>query len=99
MERLPQGGWRVRSPWRQLPVWTRANMLASPPALPRPNLIFCRNILIYFSEANKTALLSHLANQLAPGGVLLLGSSEYALGHPLLEQAQIQGLAAYQRKG
>src|SRR5262249_46833680 len=42
-------------------------------------LIFCRNVLIYFDTESKGRVLSTLAPQLAPGGLLLLGHAE-ALG-------------------
>jgi len=42
-------------------------------------LIFCRNVLIYFDAESKSRVLSALAPQLASGGLLLLGHAE-ALG-------------------
>ena len=40
------------------------------------DLIFCRNVLIYFSSEFKTDILNRMAAQLNPGGSLFLGSSE-----------------------
>ena len=39
-------------------------------------MIFCRNVLIYFSDKNKTEILDRIANVLEPGGYLFLGGSE-----------------------
>jgi chemotaxis protein methyltransferase CheR len=40
------------------------------------DVIFCRNVLIYFSRADQEAVLSRLTTHLAPGGYLFLGHSE-----------------------
>jgi chemotaxis protein methyltransferase CheR len=40
------------------------------------DVIFCRNILIYFTDDSKRKILSQLFQVLAPGGYLLLGSAE-----------------------
>ncbi|MGO1618145.1 MAG: CheR family methyltransferase, partial [Oceanisphaera sp.] len=44
------------------------------------DIIFCRNVLIYFSPANKTKILNQFAHSLNPGGYLLLGASESLTG-------------------
>ena len=40
------------------------------------DLIFCRNILIYFDKPTQDAVLARLASHLVPGGYLILGHSE-----------------------
>lgn len=44
------------------------------------DLIFCRNVLIYFDAASKGRVLDGLSTRLAPGGLLLLGHAE-AIGN------------------
>lgn len=44
------------------------------------DIIFCRNILIYFDKPTQAKVLSRLCNHLAPGGYLLLGHSESIVG-------------------
>jgi len=39
-------------------------------------VIFCRNVLIYFSDKNKVSILERIANSMEPGGYLFLGGSE-----------------------
>lgn len=44
------------------------------------DVIFCRNVLIYFDTATRARVVSRLANQLRVGGYLMLGHSESLLG-------------------
>lgn len=41
------------------------------------DIIFCQNVLIYFSQKSRAALLAPLVERLAPGGLLILGAGEY----------------------
>ena len=51
--------------------------LISPHALPgKFHVIFCRNVLIYFSDKNKCIILDRMANLMEKGGYLFLGGSE-----------------------
>jgi len=56
------------------------NLLESPAILGRFDIIFCRNVLIYFDAATKTQVLANIANQLQPDGYVYLGGAETVLG-------------------
>ena len=43
-------------------------------------MIFCRNVAIYFSQADRTRLFERLAKHLHPTGVLLIGATESLQG-------------------
>lgn len=52
------------------------NLLHSYTSLGKFDLIFCRNVMIYFSGESKTSILDRMGEGLNPGGCLMLGSSE-----------------------
>jgi len=68
--------WQVRREIRQRVRFTLANLQTSYSALGKFDVIFCRNVLIYFSSESKKDILSRMANALNPGGYLFLGASE-----------------------
>ncbi|WP_404373669.1 CheR family methyltransferase [Sphingomonas sp. MMS24-J45] len=47
------------------------------------DLIFCRNVLIYFDRETQLRVVSQIVDKLAPGGLLFLGHSESIAGHDL----------------
>ena len=68
---------KLRAPVR----FTEINLLQSYSLLGRFDLIFCRNVLIYFSSELKTDILTRMAQILNPGGFLILGGSESPTGY------------------
>lgn len=56
------------------------NLLRPWPMARTFDVIFCRNVMIYFDTPTKERLLERLANQLAPGGHLYIGHSERVSG-------------------
>ena len=68
---------KLRAPVR----FTEINLLQSYSLLGRFDLIFCRNVLIYFSSELKTDILTRMAQCLNPGGYLILGGSESPTGY------------------
>ena len=56
------------------------NLLEDPKTLGRFDVVFCRNVLIYFDPPTKARVLSGIARQLAPDGYLVLGAAETVLG-------------------
>ena len=61
--------------------------------------IFCRNVLIYFTESSIQATIDNFAEVLRPGGLLFLGHSESIIGLTTLFQAERLGQCiAYRRK-
>ena len=75
------------------------NLLKSFAGLGRFDVIFCRNVLIYFSEAVKKDILKRMAASLEPGGYLFLSSTEsMPLGLPEFELIRGRRARYYQKK-
>jgi len=74
----PLGGdrWRVKPDVRQRVRFQSLNLLDSYLALGKFDVVFCRNVLIYFSGDRKADILRRIHAQLRPGGYLILGASE-----------------------
>jgi chemotaxis protein methyltransferase CheR len=72
------GGARIIKDLRESVHFGAANLIeaASMRALGRFDLIFCRNVLIYFDDAARRTAAENLYDALTPGGFLLLGHSE-----------------------
>ncbi len=60
------------------------NLLESFTSLGRFDLIFCRNVLIYFSAQSREDILRRMCQQLSPGGYLIVGASESLARHAMI---------------
>lgn len=78
---IPEGeAWRIAERVRRMVTFRVFNLLDDFGWLGELDVIFCRNVLMYFDPRSKAAVLEKLAAVLAPGGCLVLGASETALG-------------------
>ncbi|MCB1802837.1 MAG: protein-glutamate O-methyltransferase CheR [Gammaproteobacteria bacterium] len=72
------------------------NLLKPFDSLGRFDVIFCRNVLIYFSQERKRDIVSRIARVLNPGGHLILGSTESMSGNEdLFEMRSLAGGLVY----
>lgn len=74
------GRMRVKDNVKKLVNFRPQNLMESYALLGKFDIIFCRNVLIYFSPDMKSKVLNQMANSLNPGGYLLLGASESLTG-------------------
>jgi chemotaxis protein methyltransferase CheR len=81
-----QGGYQVKPRLRKMVTFAQMN-LASAVYVGRMDLIFCMNVLIYFSEDRRRALVQRFYDSLEPGGYLFLGHSESISKMPVKFQA------------
>ena len=71
------------------------NLLEEPPG--QFDLIFCRNVLVYFSQQAVQTAVRHLSRALLPGGALLFGSMDVSEPPPGLLRASPSELQIYRR--
>lgn len=72
---LDNKSWEAR-PEIQAPITWRRHDLLKDPYERNFDVICCRNVVIYFTEAAKTELYKRFTEALRPGGVLFLGATE-----------------------
>jgi chemotaxis protein methyltransferase CheR len=73
--------WTVTPVVKQRVSFRQQNLLDNYVGLGKFDVIFCRNVLIYFSAERKTDILTRMATSLNPGGYLFLGASETVTGY------------------
>ena len=72
--------WKVRDEIRAMATFRTMNLL-EPFSFPVPfDIIFCRNVAIYFTEPDKKRLFHNLTRYLAKDGALMIGSTESISG-------------------
>jgi len=71
----------VRPEIRRRVSFRNQNIMESYALLGRFDVIFCRNMLIYFSAEKKADIIARMARVLNPGGYLFLGSTESLTAH------------------
>ncbi|GAK24756.1 LOW QUALITY PROTEIN: chemotaxis protein methyltransferase CheR [Vibrio sp. JCM 19052] len=74
------GRMKVKDNVKRLVNFRPQNLMESYALMGKFDIIFCRNVLIYFSPEMKSKVLNQMANSLNPGGYLLLGASESLTG-------------------
>jgi chemotaxis protein methyltransferase CheR len=78
-----EGMMRAGDELRALVRFARLNLMEDHPSLGTMDLVFCRNVLIYFDAPTKHAVVTRLLDHLAPGGYLFLGHAESLAGSSL----------------
>jgi chemotaxis protein methyltransferase CheR len=78
--RKEDAGWRVAEPLRAMVQFREFNLLTDLRPLGQFDVVFCRNVLIYFDQPTKTKVLEAVARQMPTDGVLYLGGAETVLG-------------------
>ncbi|HZQ14966.1 MAG TPA: CheR family methyltransferase, partial [Pseudolabrys sp.] len=78
--RREDAGWRISDPLRGMVQWKEWNLLGDLRALGRFDIVFCRNVLIYFDQPTKIGVLTRLAKQMPEDGFLVLGAAETVVG-------------------
>lgn len=72
--------WQISPEIRGMVQHRQLNLLQDFSHLGKFDVIFCRNVLIYFDQDTKTGIFGRLAKALEPDGMLLLGAAETVVG-------------------
>jgi chemotaxis protein methyltransferase CheR len=72
----PDTTWQVKDNIRAMVTFRTQNLLEDYSSVGKMDIIFLRNVLIYFDDATKAQITEKMARVLQPHGVLILGSTE-----------------------
>ncbi|HWH46704.1 MAG TPA: CheR family methyltransferase, partial [Burkholderiales bacterium] len=92
--------WKILDDLRQSVSFSRVNIVESAEtrAHGQFDVIFCRNVLIYFDDASRRIAAENLYENLAPGGFICLGHTEsMSRISPLFEVRRFADAIVYQR--
>ncbi|HEX4262464.1 MAG TPA: protein-glutamate O-methyltransferase CheR [Acetobacteraceae bacterium] len=73
-------GWRIKPALRAMVRFEQRNLLGDLRPLGTFDLVFCRNVLIYFDAPTKARALEAITAQMAPDALLYLGGAETTIG-------------------
>ncbi|MGD1878633.1 MAG: CheR family methyltransferase, partial [Kiloniellaceae bacterium] len=72
--------WRISDDIRRMVTYKPFNLLENPSTLGHFDIVFCRNVLIYFDQQTKGQVLGRIAQIMPADGFLYLGGAETVLG-------------------
>lgn len=91
-------GWQVKASLRRFARFEERNLFELPKRMLPFDVIFCRNVAIYFQVQYRAKLFADLAERLQPGGFLVLGGSESMFGvQHTFKRVLIEGSYFYQK--
>lgn len=76
----PNNNWEINDDMKRMVKFSAGNLLTPFTMMGKFDIIFCRNVLIYFDEKTKSDVLNRMAAQLNSPGFLYLGGSETVTG-------------------
>ena len=92
--------WKIIDDLRQSVTFTAANIIDQAATKPHGqfDVIFCRNVLIYFDDTSRRVAAENLYENLLPGGYICLGHTEsMSRISPLFDVARFADAIVYQR--
>ena len=72
--------WQIDSSLRGMVSFREWNLLHELRGLGQFDIVFCRNVLIYFDQPTKSRVLDNISRQMPEDGILYLGGAETVLG-------------------
>lgn len=96
VEKSDTANFRITAKARELVTFGNLNLIEAWPIKGPFDIIFCRNVAIYFDKPTQSRLWARFADILAPGGHLCIGHSERVAG-PAETMMSPVGVTAYRR--
>ncbi len=72
--------WQISPELRAMVQWRKLNLLESVQSVGQFDVVFCRNVLIYFDQPTKVDVLARIQAQMQRDGFLVLGAAETVVG-------------------
>ncbi len=72
--------WKIRDEIRAMVTFKKQNLMGDFNGIGRFDIVFCRNVAIYFAEADRTKLFNKVEGVLERDGYLIIGSTESLTG-------------------
>jgi len=91
--------WQIDAKLRNMVQYKEWNLLQDPRALGQFDVVFCRNVLIYFDPPTKGKVLDGISRQTANDGFLYLGGSETIIGVTNSFSPQLEHRGVYRPPG
>ncbi|MFM2094557.1 MAG: hypothetical protein RIS70_1681 [Planctomycetota bacterium] len=91
--------WELSPEIRGMASFSKLNLIERWPPMPQIDIVFLRNVLIYFSPETKKSILAKVRSTMAPHGVLFLGAAETTMGlDNAFEREQVNNSVFYRLK-
>jgi chemotaxis protein methyltransferase CheR len=88
--------WVIKPELKEMAEWKKFNLIDDMGPLGAFDIVFCRNVLIYFDQETKASILRRIRQRLKPGGYLFLGLSETTLNlDPVYERLTLGSAVLY----
>jgi chemotaxis protein methyltransferase CheR len=92
-------GWKIKDDIRAMVSFKKMNLMLPFAGMGKFDIIFCRNVAIYFTTADRKKLFENIETVLAADGILIVGATESLTGiAPQFEPRSYSGSMFYQLK-
>lgn len=98
-DKVSESEWKVKDSISQYCKFYEKNIFTDMASLGEFDIIFCRNVLIYFDDSNKKKALMELVKRIRVNSYIILGASETTNILPELLQQNEEVRSAFRRKG
>lgn len=91
--------WRLKDSIKSMVDFDLFNLDNDSYRVDQHDVIFLRNVLIYFDMETRVKIINHMVDVVKPGGYLILGSVETLIGHDLecLNKVNVDGVTVYKK--